>query len=48
MSIGGEDLYLGGVTLSTDEIVGLKRPEVLKALRDFQGYMLLDDSLGGA
>ncbi len=42
---GSEELF---VIARTDENGGLKRPEVLKALRDFQEYMLLDDSLGGA
>lgn len=42
---GSEELF---IIARTDEYGGLKRPEVLKALRDFQEYMLLDDSLGGA
>jgi hypothetical protein len=42
---GSEELF---IIARTDENGGLKRPEVLKALRDFQEYMLLDDSLGGA
>ncbi len=41
---GSEEMY---VIARTDEVGGLKRPEVLKALRDFQEYMLLDESLGG-
>ena len=42
---GSEELY---IIARTDEKGGLKRPEVLKALRDFQEYMLLDETLGGA
>jgi len=42
---GSEELF---IIARTDENGGLKRPEVLKALRNFQEYMLLDDSLGGA
>lgn len=42
---GSEELF---IIARTDENGGLKRPEVVKALRDFQEYMLLDDSLGGA
>ncbi len=42
---GSEELF---IIARTDENGGLKRPEVLKALRDFQEYMLLDDTLGGA
>lgn len=42
---GSEELY---IIARTDEKGGLKRPEVLKALRDFQEHMLLDDTLGGA
>jgi len=42
---GSEELF---IIARTDENGGLKRPEVLKALRNFQEYMLLDDTLGGA
>lgn len=42
---GSEELF---IIARTDENGGLKNPEILKALRDFQEYMLLDDSLGGA
>lgn len=42
---GSEELF---IIARTDEKGGLKRPEVIKALADFQNYMLLDDSLGGA
>lgn len=42
---GSEELFL---IARTEEKGGLKRPEVLKALEDFQQHMLLDDTLGGA
>jgi hypothetical protein len=42
---GSEELF---IIARTDEKGGLKRPEVIKALEDFQNYMLLDDTLGGA
>ncbi|MFQ5660051.1 MAG: RND family transporter [Gammaproteobacteria bacterium] len=42
---GSEELY---IIARTDKKGGLKRPEVLKALRDFEEFMLLDDNLGGA
>jgi len=42
---GSEELF---IIARTDEKGGLKRPRILKALRNFQEYMLLDDSLGGA
>jgi predicted RND superfamily exporter protein len=42
---GSEELF---IIARTAEKGGLKRPEVLKALEDFQAYMLLDDTLGGA
>lgn len=42
---GSEELF---IIARTDTKGGLKRAEVLKALRDFQEYMLLDDTLGGA
>jgi predicted RND superfamily exporter protein len=42
---GSEELF---IIARTEKKGGLKRPEVLKALRDFQEHMLLDDTLGGA
>ncbi len=42
---GSEELF---IVARTDEKGGLKRPEVLKALEDFQAYMLLDETMGGA
>ena len=42
---GSEELF---IIARTDEKGGLKRPEVIKALQDFQNYMLLDETLGGA
>ncbi|MCF7982085.1 MAG: MMPL family transporter [Pseudomonadales bacterium] len=42
---GSEELYVIGYT---EEKAGLKRPDVLKALADFQAYMLTDPELGGA
>ncbi len=41
---GSEELYVIG---RTDEVGGLKRPEVVKALADLQAYMLTDPELGG-
>jgi predicted RND superfamily exporter protein len=41
---GSEELYVIG---HTDELGGLKRPEVVKALADFQAHMLTDPALGG-
>ncbi len=41
---GSEELY---VIAHTDELGGLKRPEVVKALADLQAYMLTDPELGG-
>ena len=41
---GSEELYVIGYT---DEIGGLKRPEVVKALADLQAHMLTDPELGG-
>ena len=41
---GSEELY---VIAETDEKGGLKRPEVLKALSDFQAHMLTDPGVGG-
>ena len=41
---GSEELYVIG---HTDELGGLKRPEVVKALADLQAHMLTDPSLGG-
>lgn len=42
---GSEELF---IVARTTEKGGLKRPEVLHALTDFQNTMLLDPSLGGA
>lgn len=42
---GSEELY---IIARTDEKGGLKRPEVIKALADFQNYMLLDPTMGAA
>ena len=42
---GSEELYVIG---HTDELGGLKRPEVIKALADLQAHMLTDPALGGA
>jgi len=42
---GSEELF---IVARTEEKGGLKRPEVIKALQDFQDHMLLDDTLGGA
>lgn len=42
---GSEELY---IVARTDEKGGLKRPEVIHALQDFQTYMLYDPELGGA
>lgn len=42
---GSEELF---IIAGTSEKGGLKRPEVLRALDDFQNTMLLDPSLGGA
>ena len=42
---GSEELY---IIARTDEKGGLKQPEVIKALADFQDYMLLDPTMGGA
>ncbi len=41
---GSEEMF---IIARTDEKGGLKRPEVVKALEDFQSYMMLDDTLGG-
>jgi predicted RND superfamily exporter protein len=41
---GSEELYVIG---HTDEVGGLKRPEVVKALADLQAHMLADPALGG-
>ncbi|MEE8495790.1 MAG: MMPL family transporter [Xanthomonadales bacterium] len=40
---GSEELYVIG---HTDELGGLKRPEVVKALADLQAHMLTDPALG--
>ncbi len=42
---GSEELY---IIARTEEKGGLKKPEALKALEDFQNYMLDDPDLGGA
>lgn len=42
---GSEELY---IIAETDEIGGIKRPEVLKALADLERHMLLDPEVGGA
>ncbi|BFM06350.1 efflux RND transporter permease subunit [Halioxenophilus aromaticivorans] len=42
---GSEELY---IIAETDENGGIKRPEVLKALADFERHMLLDPEVGGA
>lgn len=42
---GSEELF---IIARTDEKGGLKRPEVIRGLQDFQNFMLLDDTLGGA
>lgn len=42
---GSEELY---IVAETDEKGGLKRPEVLTALADFQAHMLTDPEVGGA
>ena len=41
---GSEELY---IIAHTEEKAGLKKPEVIKALADFQNYMLLDPEMGG-
>ncbi len=42
---GSEELY---IIARTEEKGGLKKPEVIKSLEDFQSYMLDDPDLGGA
>ncbi len=42
---GSEELYIVG---HTEKKAGLKNPEVIRALSDFQDHMLLDPELGGA
>ena len=42
---GSEELY---IIAQTREKAGLKQPEVIRALADFQNHMLLDPELGGA
>jgi len=42
---GSEELY---IIAETSENGGIKRPEVLKALADFERHMLLDPEVGGA
>ncbi len=41
---GSEELF---IIAHTSEKAGLKRPEVLRALNDFQNYMMYDETLGG-
>lgn len=41
---GSEELF---IIARTSEKGGLKRPEVLRALSDFQSYMMYDETLGG-
>ncbi len=41
---GSEELF---IIARTEEKGGLKDPEVLRALTDFQNHMMLDDTLGG-
>lgn len=42
---GSEELF---IIASTEEKGGLKNPDVIRALADFQNYMQLDPELGGA
>ncbi|MBE9548801.1 MAG: MMPL family transporter [Proteobacteria bacterium] len=42
---GSEELF---IIASTEEVGGLKKPEVVRALADFQNYMQMDPELGGA
>ena len=42
---GSEELY---IVAQTDEPGGIKRPDVLAALADFERHMLLDPEVGGA
>ena len=42
---GSEELY---IVAETDEPGGIKRPDVLAALADFERHMLLDPEVGGA
>jgi predicted RND superfamily exporter protein len=42
---GSEELF---VIAHTEEKAGLKKPEVIRALANFQNHMLLDPELGGA
>lgn len=42
---GSEELF---IIASTEEKGGLKKPEVIRALADFQNYMQMDPELGGA
>ncbi|MES9926464.1 MAG: MMPL family transporter, partial [Candidatus Thiodiazotropha endolucinida] len=42
---GSEELY---IIAHTDDKGGIKRPEVVKALADFEAYMLTDPELGAA
>jgi len=42
---GSEELF---IIAHTEENGGLKKPEVIRALADFQNYMQMDNELGGA
>ncbi|RMF95278.1 MAG: transporter [Gammaproteobacteria bacterium] len=42
---GSEELY---IVAETEDKGGLKRPEVIKALADFQAHMLTDPDMGGS
>lgn len=42
---GSEELY---IIAHTEEKAGLKNPDVIRALTDFQNHMLMDPELGGA
>lgn len=42
---GSEELF---VVAQTDELGGMKRPDILRALEDFQMHMLYDPELGGS
>ncbi|HFB63960.1 MAG TPA: transporter [Aeromonadales bacterium] len=42
---GSEELY---IIAHTDEKAGLKEPKVIRALADFQNYMMLDPEMGGS
>ncbi len=42
---GSEELY---IIAHTDEKAGLKQPKIIRALADFQNFMLLDPEMGGS